>query len=351
MDRILVGALAVGIAFVIKIPFCRLMDTNAFGMLNLIYFDMVILVPAVALILLSFSRSMFKTTRPVRVVSIFALLAAPIGVYASLIEPENLQKVEAQVTVDSSRALIPPIRVGVLADIQTDKVSEYESTAIARFMSEKPDLILIAGDLFQGSREEFEQAMSSVKAMLMPLDAPGGVFFAMGDVDWWREDQVRRALSGTHVRPLVNEIARVIFGDRQVTIGSVGLHYDSNEALNTIRNLENEEGSNDLRILLAHRPDVAFEVKPSSRIDLIVAGHTHGGQVCLPFFGPLITLSNVPRQVAAGGLHKMLDNQIYLSRGIGHERGQAPRVRFLCPPEFSILTISSRPPSLAKADR
>ena len=86
-----------------------------------------------------------------------------------------------------------------------------------------------------------------------------------------------------------------------------------------------------------------FDLKPSSRINLVVAGHTHGGQVVVPGFGPPITLSGVPRAVAAGGLHAMNGNRIYVSRGAGCEQGQAPRIRLFCPPEVSILEVGGTP--------
>ena len=74
-------------------------------------------------------------------------------------------------------------------------------------------------------------------------------------------------------------------------------------------------------------------------MDLTIAGHTHGGQVRIPFFGPPITLSRVPRRVAGGGLHELQGNAIYVSRGVGCERASAPRVRLNCPPEVSLLTL------------
>jgi hypothetical protein len=105
--------------------------------------------------------------------------------------------------------------------------------------------------------------------------------------------------------------------------------------------LETRDGTEDFRIVLGHRPDVVSNLKANSRVDLVVAGHTHGGQIVVPGFGPLITLSDVPRKVAAGGLHQLQGNAIYVSRGVGCERHQAPRMRFFCPPEISILTIKS----------
>ncbi|OWY70271.1 hypothetical protein B7486_15860 [cyanobacterium TDX16] len=344
-----------GFLFALKIPCCRLLGVDAFGMLNLLYADLAIVVPGTAVVVLILAsirkHAGFRISRTLRIVCVGAMSAVPIAVFSSLVEPYRLEELQRDIIVSDERGGDMPIRLGVLADIQTDRVGEYERAAVSRLMSHRPDLILIAGDLFQGSREEFELQMDAIRGMLMPLDAPGGVFFVMGDVDWWREDQVRRALDGTRVRPLTDQIARLRVGDRNVTLGGIRLNYSDEGSRRVIAELETAPGSDDLRILLAHRPDVAFELSRDSRIDLIVAGHTHGGQVCFPFVGPLITLSDVPRDVAAGGLHEMSGNQIYVSRGVGHERGQAPRIRFLCPPEFSILTVLNRPAAVAHADQ
>ena len=59
----------------------------------------------------------------------------------------------------------------------------------------------------------------------------------------------------------------------------------------------------------------------------------------LPLFGPPLTFSPLPRRVAAGGLHRYQGNAVYVSRGLGMERGQAPRIRFRCPPEVTLLTL------------
>jgi len=94
-----------------------------------------------------------------------------------------------------------------------------------------------------------------------------------------------------------------------------------------------------VRIAFAHYPRAALALRPNSRVDLVVAGHTHGGQVVLPLVGPPIVLSPLPRSIAAGGLHALDGNALYVSRGVGMERGQAPRIRFLCPPEITVLTL------------
>jgi predicted MPP superfamily phosphohydrolase len=154
-------------------------------------------------------------------------------------------------------------------------------------------------------------------------------------------------IDGTAIRLLVNEIVRTRVGDRAITIGGVELDYAAADARRIIDRLEGEPGDADVRILVSQLPDSVLALRPSSRVDLVVAGHTHGGQVQLPLFGPPITLSQVQRSVAAGGLHRHEGNSIYVSRGVGMERHYAPRIRFLCPPEISVLHVGSTPADAA----
>ena len=71
----------------------------------------------------------------------------------------------------------------------------------------------------------------------------------------------------------------------------------------------------------------------------MVAGHTHGGQVQVPYAGPPTIASQVPRGVGAGGLHELEGRRVYVTRGVGVERGQAPKLRIGSPPEVSVLTL------------
>ena len=95
-----------------------------------------------------------------------------------------------------------------------------------------------------------------------------------------------------------------------------------------------------MHLVLVHRPGAGLEaLAPDSPLDLVIAGHTHGGQVVVPGFGPPLTLSTAPRHLAAGGLNRVDGNAVYVSRGVGMERKWAPRVRLFCPPEVTLLTL------------
>jgi len=261
----------------------------------------------------------------------------PIAAYASFFEPYNLPTERLDLNI-ADRVGREPIRIGVLADIQTNHVTDYEHAAVDRVMSLKPDLILLPGDLFQGSDEMARHEMGPMRALLSKLNAPGGVFMILGNVD--PLSRTRKFVEGTGVELLVNERRRVRIHDRIVTIGGTGWPYYDRSARGLIARMERKDAEGDIRILMAHSPDAALLMSRGSRIDLLVSGHTHGGQVVIPLWGPPLTLARIPKSIAAGGLHDFSDFQLYVSRGVGLERHQAPRVRFLCPPEVTLLTIT-----------
>jgi hypothetical protein len=346
----MVGAVALtSVVFAVKAVFLIALGVHPFGILRLIYIDLVIVIPLVGMVLIWADRGWDWPYGPfmpwsVRNVALASLLLPFVGYYATCVEPFRLRVERASVPVDSGRALKGSLRVGVLSDIQIRHVGEYEHRVIDTLMAEKPDLILMPGDVFQGSDADFERQRPALRELLATLDAPAGVFLVPGDVDQ-SPGRIAKIVEGTRIEALVD--STVYDAARELMIGGIELDYRSTAARGVVRALEDPDAPQSrldfrsLRILVAHRPDVIDDLEPSSRIDLVVAGHTHGGQVVVPGFGPIITLSHVPRAVAAGGLHAMNGNRIYVSRGAGSEQGQAPRIRMFCPPEVSILEVET----------
>jgi predicted MPP superfamily phosphohydrolase len=88
---------------------------------------------------------------------------------------------------------------------------------------------------------------------------------------------------------------------------------------------------------LYHKPDLVPEIS-ARRFDLYLTGHTHGGQVALPVYGALITLSKFGKRYESG-LYREGETAIYVNRGIGMEGGAAPRVRFCAKPELTVIEL------------
>jgi uncharacterized protein len=332
-----VGLAAAVVAVALLVPWLWLgQRISLFLWINVVYWHVFVLVPALGAIVLLRSRAR-PTTRTVRTIASLALALPPLGIWASFVEPKRLIEERTTVEVAPTRRPGGDLRIAVLSDIQCEHVTDHEREAVRRAMAFAPHLILMPGDLLQRARQRaFDEAIPEVRELLAPLAAPLGVYFVLGNCEGL--DRTRELLQGTPVTLLENRIVALEHDGRTILVGGVDLSFDSAQARNVLYELQKKPGD-ELRLLIAHRPDVVYALEPNSRVDLIVAGHTHGGQVVVPFFGPLVTLSEVPRDVARGGLHELDGRRIYVSRGIGMERGAAPPVRFNCRPEVSLLTI------------
>jgi uncharacterized protein len=306
-----------------------------FGVMHVVWLDAVVVAPLAAAVVGGIA---WRSGGPLlRMAVALGLVLAPVGAYASFVEPARLVTERSTLRLPSERLGDDPIRVAVVADLQFEELGSHEREAIDRVMAERPHLILLAGDYHQGTRSSFDRQRPELRRLLSRLRAPGGVFAVQGDSE--SVSKAREVFAGTGIRLLVDATAHTRVGDRSVSIAGQRLAYWRHDAAAVGRRLENAPGSGDVRLLLAHRPDTALRIGRGSRLDLVVSGHTHGGQLQLPFFGPPSTASDVPRDVAAGGLHRIRGNAIYVSRGIGVERGQAPRLRLGAPPEISILEL------------
>lgn len=324
---------------------------TTFGAMSVTYLFLVVAVPLAMAVVVSIAlvgrrrTSGVPTdralTRPALVVSAAGLLLAPVGVYATHIEPAMLDVDRpAPLAVAPARTGTDPVRIGVLTDLQTTSIGAREHAVVDELLATDPDVILLPGDFIQESDAGFARHVPALRDLLGRLSAPGGVYLVGGDVDQ-PLDRLPQMVEGTRVRYLADEVVRTTVGDRSLTIGGIGLDYDSPAAHAVVDELESAPGDVDIRILLAHRPDPVLARSAPSRIDLQVSGHTHGGQVAVPFVGPLLTLTAVPRHVAAGGLHDLDGHAIYVGRGVGLERGQAPQVRFGVRPSIGVLTLTS----------
>lgn len=334
--RVLLAVMALGVWIGLKC-FVLLALGKFFLCVQFVYLDTFVLLPTMGLVLLL--RRRVELTKPVRFACFASFALIPIVIYATFIEPYQLVTERTTVALAPERAGVDPIVIGVLADIQCVVVTDRERAALSRIMSAKPDLILIPGDLVQVGSQRLPEILDEFHALLAPLDAPLGVYFVQGNCE--SKDDARRLIEGTRVRMLDNEIVELSRGDRRITLCGVDLNFASAQARDVLQRIESAPGRDDVRIVFAHRPDVIYSLPPSSRVDLVVAGHTHGGQVQIPFFGPPIILSGVPRHIGAGGLHELDGRRIYVSRGLGWEHGDAPRVRFFSLPEVSLLTLTA----------
>jgi len=253
-----------------------------------------------------------------------ALLVAGTGIDAFFIEPQWLEITRWKLP---SNKLQRPVRIAVLADLQTDTLGPYEHDVFRRLLAERPDLILLAGDYFQAEPDQYTRLYAQLNQWLrqLGLSAPLGVFAVRGNME---DDDWTEAFAGLPVRT-VERTESFDLGTLRLTCLSMG---DSFAGRTVVAPHEADR----FHIILGHSPDFALARQTA---DLLIAGHTHGGQVQLPLMGPLATNTRLPRAWAAGQHRLPGGGWLLVSRGVGMERGDAPRLRFLCRPELVIIDL------------
>jgi hypothetical protein len=166
--RRLVGALAAAVSFlaVKGIVLLELALSVPFGVMHVVWLDLVVAVPLAALLLLGLTRR--RASRLVRVGAVAAVCLAPVGAYASFVEPERLALERAERRLDPRRGGERPLRIGVIADLQCEEVGGHEREAVKRLTAERPDIILLAGDYHQGDAARLDAELPGLRSLTVP---------------------------------------------------------------------------------------------------------------------------------------------------------------------------------------
>ena len=303
---------------------------DGFTLIHVVYVVLTIGVPLAGVIVLLLAR---ERSRAMTALCCAALLAIPVGIYATHIEPFWLRTESVELTVDG---VGERIRVGVLSDLQTTAIGTYENDAVDRLIALEPDMVLVPGDLYQFDPDLFDERAPQFSELVQRLvDAVSIVFLVSGNTD--TVAGLLAITEGTGAKVLDNQIETLVVNGNVVSVGGTTLFGDERAAQRVAERISDDDLA-EVRILLAHKPD-AVELLEGRSVDLLVSGHTHGGQVSLPFLGPPLTLSSVPRHVAAGGLHELDGTAVYVSTGVGRERDNAPQLRFGVRPSIGTIDL------------
>ncbi|CAN5421571.1 metallophosphoesterase [soil metagenome] len=196
----------------------------------------------------------------------------------------------------------------------------------------KPDIIVLLGDFANKSIHTSEQLPPCME-VVAGLEAPLGVYAIPGNHDMQDAGAVyTQTIRTTPLTDLTNRSVRLSVAGEHLHLAGVDEMWwgkpDQQAALKDC-----PDGA--AVILLSHNPDFAEE-NPNPRVDLVLSGHTHGGQICLPLVGPLWLPSRYGLKYRAG-LVQGPASQVFISCGIGVA---GVPLRFNCPPEINLLTLT-----------
>jgi uncharacterized protein len=264
-------------------------------------------------------------------------LAALAG-YAGWVEPRRLVVARSRLDLPGWPAGRPPLRLLLLADLHASgphMTAARLGAIVAAAAAERPDLVLLLGDyvgthLLKTSRVSPEE----VAGELGGIEAPLGLAAVLGNHDRkGGSGRMRRALEGEGIRVLEDEAVRIEGTGGPLWLAGVADPFGRRPNLE--KTLAAVDGDDAPVLLLSHSPDVFPQVPP--RVALTVAGHTHGGQVRLPWIGPLVTCSAHGNRYARG-LVVEEGRRLFVTSGLG--TSLLP-VRFGCPPEICVLEIGA----------
>ena len=254
-----------------------------------------------------------------------------------------------------------PLRIVFVADIQTDRIGFHEINTLKKIQQQNADLIILGGDYIQTFADTREKHLpEKFRQMLLdyPLEAPLGVYAVAGNIGGHAGAKDADLFRDTSVKFVGNTVVFDALGADEGWDPPIDL---------VLLRLEHSRGglgkrgltdSGHFIVMAGHYPNYAIDgyttttgnvlsgYKNAERApDLMLAGHTHGGQIVLPFYGTIsgvgggTVVEQMPRNMMGGFFPYSNGGHLLVTRGSGLERGWAPRVRLFCRSEISVIDI------------
>ena len=266
------------------------------------------------------------------------LLGSAALAYGTMVEPFRLELTHLTVETDRLAVDDKPIRILHISDLHVERLTRREEKLLATLKDARADIILITGDYLNLSYVRDSQAQAEVSYLLAQMSAPYGVYAILGSPPVDERDVIRPLFDDLPVQLLVNEslVVELDGGRRLALLGLDCSHHLATDAMALDRVVSTSPNGMP-NVLLYHAPDLMPQAAGHS-IDLYLCGHTHGGQVRLPVIGAILTSSQLGKTYEMG-LYREGSTHMYVSRGVGLEGLSAPRVRFLAPPEITLIII------------
>lgn len=236
-------------------------------------------------------------------------------------------------------------KIAQLSDLHSSPLVDrhHLDYAVDLALAEKPDLFALTGDFIghtlRTHRQEIHefdtQYLDNLVAALGRAKAPFGTYAVLGNHDFWSGPEVTKRIhhdfeKRAGIRVLRNQSVPLIKGKQSIQLLGIDDYWHTWDLSQTMRNVPQQS----VKILLSHNPDINRQIKPSHGIDLVLSGHTHGGQISLPLVGTPFSPTQDPRYLR--GLVRDGDRQTYITRGVGH---LVVPIRFNCPPEVTLITL------------
>lgn len=296
-----------------------------------------------------------RTRSVLRLAAGTAALGAATLAYASLVERNmfTLRRFDVPVLAPDAE----PLRVLHISDLHLTPDQHRKQRWVAALAGTDPDLVIVTGD----NLAHVDAVPGAVRALEPLLDRPGAFVFGSNDYrgpvlknpfGYFNRnkryvqgvalptEELRDVFTGAGWADLNNARTVLKAGGRSIELVGVDDPHIGRDDYPFVAGPA--DPSVDLRIGLTHSPEPrVLDAMADDGFDLLLAGHTHGGQVAVPFYGALVTNCGLDRTMAKG-LHRWPFSDAFLHVSAGLGTSPTAPVRFACPPEATILTLLPR---------
>ena len=271
----------------------------------------------------------------------FLVSLAILGWYCLLSEPNNIQVEKINIEIENLPEMFDGTKIVHLTDFHSYGFNKREKKVLEMVDQLDPDFVFITGDFVDRKTEDIDSVQKFWKELGNQYQ--GKIFGVLGNHEYGNKnadsDSLEELLEKSGIVILDNENQKIFQEDEYIYLVGVD---DPDTGNDDLKEAATDTEKDIPKILLAHSPDIINDLNSlkEEKIDLILAGHTHGGQIGIPFVRPFwVPTKN--RGKYASGLFIFDSVHLYVNRGVGLS---VLPIRFNCPPEITVIELQKKLP-------
>lgn len=251
------------------------------------------------------------------------LIATLVGCSIFLFLQNNLISItEIKITSSKIPSSFKGYKILQISDLHNKKFGDNQDVLIQKMKSIDPDIIAITGDLIDSKSYDAEVSMQLIREMVKKYP----LYFVTGNHEQWsgKYNSLEKELKKYGVNVLRNEHVVIRKGEQEINLLGIddpefgtGNRDEGNIIIDEIKKAKIEMQPDRYNVLLSHRPEFIKEYT-NERLDLVLSGHAHGGQVRLPFIGGLVAPNQGVLPKYTAGLYVEQNTSMVVSRGLGN---------------------------------